>query len=98
MKVNKQHNEKLHEAATIPLDRRVQYITSSTIVKWLREFLKKDLADLNHCSNCGGILPELMFIFEGREYWFTCFKINENGKKIAETDYAKFCRYCKNSS
>ena len=82
-----------HEAISIPLDRdhifsegekKVQYIApkSSKILKWLREFMKKDLADLKHCPNCGGILPELMFIFEGKEYWFTCFKIKENGKPI----------------
>ena len=98
--------EERHEAVTIPLDKdhtflkgnvEVSYIApkSRKIVKWLRESLKKDLANWKHCPNCGGILPELMFNFEGKEYWFTCYMIREDGKIIAETDYENFAGYCR---
>jgi len=76
----------------------IQYLAprSGKIVKWLREFMKKDLANLKHCPNCGGILPELMFSLEGKEYWFTCFMIRKDDETVAKTNYVKFGGYCMN--
>lgn len=61
----------------------------------LREFLQEDMANPKHCPNCGGMLPELSFDYKGKRFRFTCYMIEQDGKIIAKTDYAKFAKYCR---
>ena len=61
----------------------------------LRKFLQEDMAKPKYCPNCGGMLPELSFEYKGKRFRFTCYMIEENGKTLAKTDYAKFAKYCK---
>jgi hypothetical protein len=47
-----------------------------------------------HCPNCGGLTPEIVFTYKGYEYVFTCTKIRKKGKVIAGTDYKKLHAFC----
>lgn len=59
------------------------------IAKNLRFFLDESLKSRVKCLNCGGIIPDLCITHNGKGYLFTCTRIEENGKVIAETDYPK---------
>jgi hypothetical protein len=48
-----------------------------------------------HCPNCGGLTPEIIFTYKGYKYSFTCHEIRNQKKRIiAETDYRKLRSYC----
>lgn len=64
-------------------------VPSLAICKSLRFYLSKSLVTPIKCSECGGILPDLCIAHKGRAYLFTCTKIEENRKVLAETDYAR---------
>lgn len=68
---------------------------SQNIMVNLRQFLQGDMAKPKHRPNCGGILPELSLEYKGKRFRFTCYMIEENGKTLVKTDYAKFAKYCK---
>jgi hypothetical protein len=53
--------------------------------------------DLKLCPNCGGIVPELRVEYDGKDFWFTCYKIvdSKTQKTTFETDYEKFGRYAR---
>ncbi|TRZ51063.1 MAG: hypothetical protein D4S01_05575 [Dehalococcoidia bacterium] len=94
--------ENKHYIMVFPLDKSEGTILNLLTPKQLRNELRKMLRNIseniNHCPNCGGLLPEIGFTFEGKKYHFTCYKIvNEMDVKVAETDYDKFCKYHKNS-
>jgi hypothetical protein len=64
--------------------------------KKLLQKLRKYLRDLvsNRCPRCGGLLPELVFDYAGKKYFFTCYMVAEQGKGIiAETDYQTLHHY-----
>jgi hypothetical protein len=61
----------------------------------VRAVLEKLAFEARNCNRCGGVLPELIFEYMGKEYRFTCYQItDENGKVIAKTNYKKFSEYC----
>jgi hypothetical protein len=83
--------------------------TSSRQIKEIRGVLQALLTKPDHCPNCGGLEPELSFSFQGKQFCFTCYLIEEtakiywDGKKetkfprktLTKTDYAKLGEYCK---
>ena len=78
-------------------------MTPAMIRNGLRTYLKKHLDNPQICSNCGALIPELAFLYEGKIYNFVCFKIQENGntikfphegKIIAKTNYRQLAKYC----
>ena len=51
--------------------------------------------ELHMCPICGGLLPNVKFLFENRSYEFACTEIkDENGNIIVETDYRLLEDYC----
>ncbi|MGA2681511.1 MAG: hypothetical protein ABSF44_06890 [Candidatus Bathyarchaeia archaeon] len=70
-------------------------VAPKKIVELIRKFLKEKVNAGEHCPNCGGIIPEVGFNCEGTDYIFSCVAIEKDGKMIAETDYAKFYKYCR---
>jgi hypothetical protein len=69
---------------------------SEELAEGLTFLLSVHLSSPKNCKACGGILPELGFKYEGKEYRFTCFEIrDEKGKVIATTDYKQMGRWCK---
>jgi hypothetical protein len=66
--------------------------TPRDLQRHLRQELKK-ISSVSHCPNCGGLLPEIGFKYEGLTYHFTCYKIKKEEKAIVETDYAKLAHY-----
>jgi hypothetical protein len=54
-----------------------------------------DLRNLEHCPTCGGLLPEFILQFKGKQYWFTCYQIRKNDKLIVQTDYGKLAEHLK---
>lgn len=87
-----------HPTANLDLDRGLTFDTGNpqwfpmscrSICKSLRFFLSESLKSATKCPECGGILPDLCIAHRGRAYLFTCTKIEENGKVLAETDYAR---------
>lgn len=93
-----------HIALLIPLDAEVyarngKFITRRTFIdKAITSFFEKDIVEVTHCPNCGGILPELQFEYKGKTYCFTCYRIEKDGKAIVKTDYEKFAEYCRGMS
>ena len=64
---------------------------------YLRKSLKQRLRVISRINNfptCGGLPNEIGFEYNGATYYFTCYKIEKDGKVIAGTDYAKFGKYC----
>jgi hypothetical protein len=47
-----------------------------------------------HCPNCGGLTPEIVFTYKGYEYYFTCTEIRRKKRVIAGTDYKKLRSFC----
>jgi len=46
------------------------------------------------CPNCGGIVPGLMLVCEGKKYRFTCIEIkDEKGEVTAKTNYEQLAKY-----
>lgn len=88
-----------HEAHGIPLEgedflykdkivNQRTFITSCII-----DFFKT--AEFTNCPRCGGLIPELFFILDGKQYRFCCYKIEQNGTVLKETDYNKLGKWCK---
>jgi len=47
-----------------------------------------------HCPNCGGLTPEIIFTYKGYEYYFTCTQIRKKKRVIAGTDHKKLRSFC----
>ncbi len=76
--------------------------------KKIQQTLKMLLEQKEHCPNCGGLVPELSFQMDGKQFTFTCHEIAEmetwkffNEKEthkprkvLAQTDYKQFAKYC----
>jgi len=64
-------------------------------IKGLERVLEHNISKAVNCPSCGGLVPEISFIWRGREYWFTCYKIVDFDRHeiVAETDYSKFAKY-----
>ncbi len=107
---NKQHAE--HDAISFSLNapywekrengEPIQIISAfvenpKMLITHFRKWLQRMLANPEHCPICGAIIHELVIQYEGKEYWFTLWKIKDinKDKAIIETDYKKFARYCK---
>ena len=64
------------------------------LMKTLRKVVEEILNNPERiCPNCGGMRPEIVFQYNGYNYFFTCWKIKKKNKKIAETDYEKMVEY-----
>jgi hypothetical protein len=61
------------------------------LLQWVQNYLHNLKPEI--CPNCGGMLPEFAFEYEGKTYFFTCYMITGKGK-IATTDYRRFGKYC----
>jgi hypothetical protein len=50
-----------------------------------------------NCKVCGGLKEELSIDFDGKRYYFTCYRIEslKTKRKHKETDYQKFYEYLK---
>lgn len=46
-----------------------------------------------HCSLCGGVVPELRVKWGDKEFRFTCTKVTEGRETLFETDYKKLAEY-----
>ncbi len=76
--------------------------------KKIRKTLKTLLEQKKHCPNCGGLVPELSFLMDGKEFLFVCHaivqreswtwdaqkEIHTPQKTLAQTDYKQFAKYC----
>ena len=70
--------------------------SNKDIVDNLKCFLEDLTKNFKHCSNCGAILPELLFLHNDICCWFVCHRITDkNDKTIATTDYDKHAKYFK---
>jgi len=47
-----------------------------------------------HCPNCGGLTPEIVFTYKGYWYYFTCTEIRKKKRVMAGTDYKKLRSFC----
>ena len=66
-----------------------------TIEEQVLRFLGDLKEELHMCPICGGLLPNVKFLFENRSYEFVCTEIkDENSNLIAETDYKLLEGYC----
>ena len=64
-------------------------LLDSTLSSKLLTFFKE--ATFRHCYRCGGLVPELTFHVDNKEYRFCCYQIidTESGKTLEKTDYDK---------
>lgn len=62
-------------------------------LKVLSDFVIENLAHPKNCPTCGGIPVDIRFKDGEKDYFFTCWKVTENDKVIAKTDYQKLCLY-----
>ena len=48
-----------------------------------------------HCPNCGGLTPELVIVFDGKFYFFTCHEVKDlkTNKILLQTDYKQLKIY-----
>jgi hypothetical protein len=82
--LDKQWFDKEHNA----LIRNPKGSQPKIIVRELKAFLKEDLGKAEHCNRCGGLVPELVLRFEGKQYWFTCHEIlDSKDQLIMGTNY-----------
>ena len=49
------------------------------------------------CKKCGGLPYDIVFSHNGVLYKFCLYKIEKDGKILAETDYEKLHEYTKNN-
>jgi hypothetical protein len=47
------------------------------------------------CGKCGGLPYDIVFTHSGTQYKFCLYKIQKEGKILAETDYEKLHEYTK---
>lgn len=65
------------------------------IVSDLRFLLGVNLSPPQKCEACGGLLPEIGFNYDGKEYRFTCHEIRDKKDKvIVQTDYKQLGKWC----
>jgi len=92
-KIRNQENGEDHLTRIFYLD-GPNFVGPNKLMKLISQFLKEQVSKAEHCANCGGIVPEMGFRYEGVDYIFACIAIEKDGKMIGETDYERFGKYC----
>ena len=76
-------------------EHRIERIdTSTSRGEGYREFLD-EIDSCAKCEKCGGLPYDIVFSHNGFLYKFCLYKVEKDGKILAETDYEKLCVYTK---
>jgi hypothetical protein len=78
-------------------EHRIERVDAST---WKGEGLREFLDEIDSdalCGKCGGLPYDIVITHEGVQYKFCLYKIQKDGKILAETDYEKLHEYTKKS-
>ena len=76
-------------------EHRIERIdTSTSRGEGYREFLD-EIDSGAKCEKCGGLPYDIVFSHNGFLYKFCLYKVEKDGKILAETDYEKLCEYTK---
>ncbi|MFA5869611.1 MAG: hypothetical protein WC941_07935 [Candidatus Bathyarchaeia archaeon] len=76
-------------------EHRIERIDTSTPMgKGYREFLD-EIDSSARCEKCGGLPYDIVFSHKGALFKFCLYKIERDGKILAETDYEKLHEYTK---
>jgi hypothetical protein len=76
-------------------EHRIERIDAST---WKGEGYREFLDEIESgakCEKCGGLPYDILFNHNGVLYKFCLYKIEKDGKILAETDYEKLHEYTK---